>query len=180
VQLHNGSLYAIDMLTGLWQLSGDSAGHVAVVAGGHNVPTRYSSDFSVDTTAGYIYSGTWDHLQRTGLSGSVVYVWQLNGSGAPSKVDSIIAPAVGAVSDVKVSPDGKLLMFTTETGTGSGFYFYSLSNPASPTFLEYYQTGKEGIHTCKWATINGRLYAFGAKNPSNPELMILDVTALDR
>ena len=180
VQLYNASLYAIDMLTGLWQLSADSAGHLAVVAGGHNVPTRYSSDFSVDTTAGYIYSGTWDHLQRTGLSGSVVYVWQLNGSGAPSKVDSILAPAVGAVSDVKVSPDGKLLMFSTETGTGSGFYFYSLANPASPTFLEYYQTGKEGIHTCKWATINGRLYAFGAKNPSNPELMILDVTALDR
>ena len=41
-------------------------------------------------------------------------------------------------------------------------------------------TGSEGVHTAKWAVINGRLYAFGAKNPGNPALIILDVTALDQ
>ena len=181
VQLYQGSLYAVDMLSGLWQLSADTAGHLAVIAGGNNVTKRYSSDLSVDTIAGgYAYTGSWDHFQRTGLPGSVVYVWHLSGTGAPVLVDTILTPQVLAVSDVKVSPDGKLLMYSTETGSGSGFYFYSLANPAAPAFLEYYATGSEGIHTAKWAEINGRLYAFGAKNPSNPELIILDVTALDQ
>ncbi|HZH41382.1 MAG TPA: hypothetical protein VFD85_10240 [Gemmatimonadales bacterium] len=84
---------------------------------------------------------------------------------------------------MKVSPDGKLLMYTTEGGVNSGFYFYSLANPAAPSLVSYYQTGTEGVHTGKWAEINGRLYAFGAKNPGGPqgpELLILDATALDR
>jgi len=180
VQLYHGSLYAVDMLSGLWQLSADTAGHLAVVAGGDNVPARYSSDLSVDTIAGYAYTGSWDHYERTGRPGSVVSVWRLDGSGAPSLVDTLAIAQVGAISDVKVSPDGKLLMFSTETGPKSGFYFYSLADPAAPAFLEYYPSDINGIHTAKWAEINGRLYAFGAKNPSNPELIILDVTALDQ
>ncbi|HWZ28763.1 MAG TPA: Ig-like domain-containing protein [Gemmatimonadales bacterium] len=179
VELHNGTLYAVDMLSGLWKLSADSAGHLAVVSGGNNVPKRYSSDLSVDSAAGYVYTGSWDHSQRTGLPGSAVSVWSTS-SGTPVLVDTILTTQVGAVSDVKVSPDGKLLMYTTETGNNSGFYFYSLANPAAPTFVSYYGTGYEGIHTGKWAEINGRLYAFGAKNPSNPELIILDVTGLDQ
>jgi hypothetical protein len=179
IQRSGTSLYALDMLTGLWHLSTDSAGHLSIVAGGNNVPKRYSSDLAVDSAAGYAYTGTWDHLERTGLAGSVVYVWQLSG-GAPSLVDTILTTQVGAVSDVKVSPDGKLLAFTTESGPNSGFYFYSLADPAAPQFLDYYQTPTEGIHTVKWASINGRLYVFGAKNPSNPELIILDVTGLDQ
>lgn len=178
VELHGGSLYAIDMLSGLWRLSADTAGHLAVVAGGNNVPTRFSSDLSVDTLGQYAYTGTWDWGRRTGLPGSVVKVWSI--SGAPTLVDTILTTKVTAVSDVKVSPDGKLLLFSTEQGANSGFYFYSLANPAAPSFLAYYATGAEGIHTIKWATINGRLYAFGAKNPSNPELIILDATALDQ
>lgn len=179
VQWSNGTLYDIDMLQGLSKYSADTAGHLTLVAGGGNVPQRYSSDFSVDTLAPYAYSGSWDHFQRTGQPGSVVYVWHLSPSAAPTLVDTILTTQVAAISDVKVSPDGKLLMFSTETGPNSGFYFYSLANPAAPTFLDYYQTGTEGIHTAKWAEINGRLYAFGAKNPSNPELIILDVTSLD-
>lgn len=179
VEQHGGSLYAVDMLSGIWRLSTDTAGHLTVASGGNNVPARYSSDLSVDSAAGYVYTGTWDHSQRTGRTGSMVYVWSTPG-GVPTLVDSILTPLVGAVSDLKVSPDGKLLMFTTETGTNSGFYFYSLVNPAAPAFVSYYATGAEGIHTGKWAEINGRLYAFGAKNPSSPALIILDVTALDQ
>lgn len=182
VQLYNGSLYAIDMLSGLWRLSADTAGHLAVVSGGDNQTQRYSSDLSLDTAAAYAYTGTWDRIRRTGLAGSVVNVWDNSGS-TPTVVDVIQTSQVSNVSDVKVSPDAKLLMYTTEGGTNSGFYFYSLANPAAPAFLSYYATGSEGVHTGKWAVINGRLYAFGAKNPggpAGPELLILDVTALDR
>ena len=179
VQLYHGSLYAIDMMSGLTQLSTDSTGTMSHLAGSDNVEQRFSSDLSIDTVAGYAYTGSWDHQQRRGLPGSVVYVWSLSLSGAPSLVDTIMTTQVGAVSDVKVSPDGKLLMFTTENGANSGFYFYSLANPAAPSLVEYYQTGSEGVHTGKWAEIGGHLYAFGAKNPSNPTLIILDVTGLD-
>ncbi|HEX4632209.1 MAG TPA: hypothetical protein VH163_00135, partial [Gemmatimonadales bacterium] len=179
VQLYHRSLYAIDMLTGLSQLSADSTGHLARVAGGDNFPDRYSSDFSIDTLAPYAYSGSWEYAQRTGKSGSTVAVWKLDSAGAPSLLNTIPVSQVTAVSDVKVSPDGKLLMFSTEYGLNAGFYFYSLANPANPSLLEYYQTGQEGIHTAKWAQIGGHLYAFGAKNPSNPALIILDVTGLD-
>jgi hypothetical protein len=177
VQLYNGSLYAIDMLSGLWQLS-ESAGHLDVAGGGNNVPDRYSSDFSI--AAGYAYSGSWDHYRRTGLPGSAVSIWRLGVTGAPALVDTIAVDSVGAISDIKVSPDGKLLMFSTEAGPASGMYFYSLANPGTPAYLSRYLTGPEGVHTAKWGEIGGRLYAFGAKNPSNPALLILDVTNLDR
>jgi hypothetical protein len=180
IQAYNGSLYAMDMLSGLWQLSADTAGHLALISDGNNETDRYSSDLSVDTATGYVYTGSWDRIRRTGLPGSVVNVWT---SSATTPALAILTTQVSAVSDVKVSPDGKLLMYTTEGGSNSGFYFYSLANPAAPTFLSNYATGSEGVHTGKWATINGRLYAFGAKNPggsAGPELLILDVTALER
>jgi hypothetical protein len=82
------------------------------------------------------------------------------------------------VSDVEVSPDGKLLMFSTESGPNSGFWFYSLADPAAPTFLGKYLVSS-GVHTATFGTIGGRLYAFGAKNPSGAALIILDVTSLD-
>ena len=181
VQLYRGSLYGIDLLSGLWKLSADTAGHLAVVSGGNNVPARFSSDLSLDTATGYVYTGTWDRSRRTGLAGSLVNVWSLSG-GTPTLVDTILTTQVSNVSDVKVSPDGKLLMYTTEGGNNSGFYFYSLADPAVPIFASYYAIASEGIHTGKWAEINGRLYAFGAKNPglTSPALIILDVTALDQ
>ncbi len=42
VQLYNGSLYAIDMLSGLWQLN-TTKGKLSVAAGGNNESARYSS-----------------------------------------------------------------------------------------------------------------------------------------
>jgi hypothetical protein len=107
----------------------------------------------------------------------VVKVWQLSGTGAPSLVDSIIVNNVGTVSDVEVSADGSLLMISTEGGGNDGFQFYSLANPSSPSFLGQYLVGT-GIHTTTLGYIGGRVFAFGAKNPSSPELVVLDVTAL--
>lgn len=175
VQLYNGSLYSIDMVAGLSQLSADS-GTLAALAGGNNENARYSSDLWV--AGGYAYTGTWDHVRRTGLTGSLLKVWQLNGSGAPVAIDSITISGVGAVSDVEVSADGKLLMFSTENANG-GLYFYRLTDPAHPTFAAFYPVST-GLHTATFGYINGKVYAFAARNPSGPALMIWDVTTLDQ
>jgi hypothetical protein len=176
VQLYNGSLYAADMVSGLWQLS-TNLGTLAVASGGNNDSTRYTSDLWVAN--GYAYSGTWDHFQRTGKAGSLLKIWQLNGGGAPVALDSILVSSVGAVSDVEVSPDGKLLMFSAESGPNSGFWFYSLADPAHPAFVDKYLVSS-GVHTATFSTIGGHLYAFGAKNPSGAAMIILDVTSLDK
>src|SRR6267154_5352280 len=135
VQLDNGSLYAIDMLSGFWQLR-LSGGKLSVLAGGNNVPERYSSDLTVAN--GFAYTGTWGAGRTTGVVGNAVKVWKLDASGAPMLVDSIITPGILTVSDIKVSPDGKLLMFTAEYGPNAGFWFYSLAAPAKPTYVAQY------------------------------------------
>ena len=174
VHLYNGSLYAIDMLSGLWQLNANS-GALSIAGGGNNESARYSSDCWV--FGGYAYSGTWDWIRRTSQSGAMLKVWQLGGTGAPAPVDSIITPNISAVSDVEVSSNGKVVMFSAEGGTNSGLYFYSLTNPAHPTFLAYYPVSA-GLHTATFGYINGNVYAFAARNPGSPALMIWDVTSL--
>jgi len=174
VQLYNGSLYANDMLSGLWQLNALN-GALSVAAGGNNEPSRYSSDLWVH--GGYAYTGTWDHVRRTGATGSILKVWQLDGTGAPVAVDSILTSNVGAVSDVEVSSNGKLLIFSAEGGTNGGLHFYSLADPAHPV-LRGMQSVSGGVHTATLGYIGGRVYAFAAKNPSAPALLIFDVTSL--
>jgi hypothetical protein len=171
VQLVNGSVYASDMVHGFWQLS-SSAGDLAVAAGGNNVTERFTSDLWVHGS--HAYSGTWGFRSA---QGNVVKVWQLGGTGAPTLVDSIIVTNVGTVSDVEVSADGSLLMISTEGGGNDGFQFYSLANPSSPSFLGQYLVGT-GIHTTTLGYIGGRVFAFGAKDPGSPELVVLDVTGL--
>jgi hypothetical protein len=179
VQLSGGWLYAVDMLSGFWQL-GLSGGKLRMVSGGDNVPERYGSDLAVAN--GFAYTGTWGSGRKPFVVGNAVKVWRLDASGAPSLVDSIITAGIGTVSDVKVSPDGRLLMFSTENGPNGGFWFYSLANPAKPTYLANYLTANNarGVHTAKFAVIDGRLYAFGAEDPPVPALLILDVTDLAR
>ena len=177
VQLYQGSLYAIDMLSGFWQLH-DSAGILSVAAGGNNQTERYGSDLWVAN--GYAYTGTWGFGQRvSGVFGTAVKIWQLPAGGAPTLVDSIITANILTVSDVEVTDDNKLLMFSTEGGPNSGFWFYRLTDPAHPTFVAKYLVGT-GVHTATFSRINGKLYAFGAKDPVNPAQIILDVTALDQ
>jgi hypothetical protein len=176
VQLYHGSLYASDMVSGLWQLN-TASGALSVAAGGNNVPDRYGSDLWVAN--GYAYTGTWGFRSTYG---NAVKIWQLGAGGAPALVDSIVTPNIVTVSDIEVSDDGKLLMFSTENGPNSGFWFYRLDDPAHPTFIGNYLVGgvSTGIHTATISRINGRLYAFGAKDPSGAALIILDVTALDQ
>ena len=173
---YNGSLYASDMLSGLWQLS-TTGGQLAVTGGGNNVPERYGSDLWLAN--GYAYTGTW-YLRGT-QRGNAVKIWQLDGAGAPVLKDSIIVAGVTTISDIEVSADGKLLMFSTEGGPSSGFYFYSLANPAKPSFLATWNVSSntQGIHTATFGYINGRKYAFGARDPNATAMIILDVTSLD-
>src|SRR6185312_15695477 len=53
------------------------------VAGGNNVPDRFSSDLWV--YGGYAYTGTWGHNTRNGNIGNVVYIWSLGAAGAPTR-----------------------------------------------------------------------------------------------
>jgi hypothetical protein len=178
VQLYNGSLYAIDMLSGFWQL-GTTFGTLSVSGGGNNVPERFSSDLWLAN--GYAYTGTWGAFPRNGVPGNALKIWRLDAFGAASLVDSIVTTGITTVSDVEVSDDNKLLMFSTENGPNSGFWFYRLTDPAHPTLAgKYLVTGTIGIHTATFSRINGRLYAFGARDPGGAALIILDVTGLDQ
>jgi hypothetical protein len=172
VQLVGSSLYVTDMVHGFWQYSTTGAGDLAVAAGGNNVNERFTSDLWVHN--GYAYTGTWGFRAE---AGNALKVWHLGTTGDPVLVDSVITGNISTVSDVEVTADGKLLMFGAEGGSGNGFHFSSLVNPARPKFISTYEVAS-GIHTATFGYINGKVYAFGAKDPGSPKLVILDVTAL--
>ena len=172
-----GSLYAIDMLNGLYQLR-FAGGALSVVSGGGNVPERYSSDLWVNGE--YAYTGTWGVTPRNGAVGNAVKIWHLDQTGAPALVDSIITDSIATVSDVKGSADGRVLVFSAELGAHAGLYVYSLANPVHPSLVAK-AIVPVGFHTAKLAAIGGRQYVFAARNPGNPPtpaLVIYDVTDL--
>jgi hypothetical protein len=172
VQLYNGSLYAVDMVSGFWELS---TPNLAPMGGGNNVGARYGSDLWVAN--GYGYTGTWGYRAA---QGNTVNVWRLGTGGVPTLADSVKVTGIGTVSDLEVSDNGKVLMFSAENGPQQGVYYYSLANPARPTFLARSLVGSpsSGIHTASMATIGGRTYVFGARDPSGAALMIWDVTGV--
>jgi len=177
VMLVDGSLYATDMLSGLWQLA-PASGSLQVRGGGNNVPDRYGSDLWVAN--GYAYSGTWG--SRAGVLGDAVKIWKLGPTGAPSLQDSIVTPGFTTVSDVTASSDGRMLVFSAEFGPKAGLYFYSLAtDPGHPAFIAYYPVignSQNGIHTATIADFGGRRYVFAAQDPPSPAMLILDVTAI--
>ncbi len=169
VQLHNGSLYASDMLTGLWQLDPAT---LATRGGGRNVAERYTSDLWVAN--GHAYTGTWGNRAAVG---NALKVWRLQPGGAPALVDSVITAGIGTVSDVEVSPNGKLLLASSERGPAAGIQFHRLDDPARPRFLTQVSVAT-GVHTATFGEIGGRLYVFAARNPAGAALLIYDVTGM--
>lgn len=141
--------------------------------GGNNVAERYSSDLWV--AGGYAYTGTWNHAQRTAGVTGVIKVFQLDGAGTPTVVDSVKLTNVNTVSDLEVSPDGQWLVATAEGGAGQGLYVYSLANPAQPAQIAFAPVST-GLHTGSLSVIDGKLYAFTARNPGNPALLIFDLS----
>jgi hypothetical protein len=144
-----------------------------VLAGGNNVDDRYSSDLWVH--GAWAYTGTWGGAPRNGASGDVVKIWSLDAAGAPTLVDSLKVPAIGTVSDIQVSADGALLVFSAERGTNAGLYVYDLTNPRAPTFLDSALVAT-GLHTATVADIDGHRYVFAARNPQDPALIIYDIS----
>ena len=171
VMLHNGRLYASDMATGFWQLNPET---LQPVAGGNNVAERFGSDLWV--RGGFAYTGTWGN--RGGNRGDALKIWQLSSSGAPTLIDSIIVEGINTVSDVEVSDNGNLLVFSTEGQTDAGLYVYRLTDPRRPTRVGYANV-IQGIHTVSLGRIANKLYAFAARNPSSPALLIYDLSELD-
>jgi len=173
VQLAGTSLYATDMVSGLWQLS-LSGNTFQVSAGGNNVPDNWTSDLWIH--GGYAYTGTWG--TRNGHPGNALFIWRLDAGGAPVPADTIVTPGVATISDVEVSADGKLLMFSAENGPGAGIYFYDLTvSRSSPAFIARYATSSAGVHTATFAEVGGRRYVVAARN-SPLAAIILDVTAI--
>ena len=170
VMLAGNHLYAIDMLSGLWQLDPET---LDPVGGGNNVSERYSSDLWIH--GGYAYTGTWGN--RGGIRGDAVKIWQLSPTGAPTLVDSIKVDGITTVSDVQVSEDGSLLVFSAEGPTDAGLYVYRLTDPRNPVRVGY-DNVFQGIHTVTVARVGSRLYAFAARNPPTPALLIYDLTEL--
>jgi hypothetical protein len=142
--------------------------------GGNNASDRFSSDLWVH--GNYAYTGTWG--RRGANVGNVLNVWSLAAGGNPAFVRSVGVPNIGTVSDVQVSEDGQLLALSGERGTDGGIYLYSLTDPANPSFISSAVVGPAGVHTVTLADINGRRYAFAARNPGaqEPALLIYDVT----
>jgi hypothetical protein len=156
---------------------------LSVVSGGNNVSERYSSDLWVH--GNYAYTGTWGFRTQ---QGNVLKVWNLDASGAPSLVSSVTVSGIATVSDVQVSDDGQVLVLSGEKGgslgNSGGIYVYGLTDPAHPSLLGSASIEAGGAHTVTLSSIDGRLYAFAAKNPGftgnetddQPALMIYDLT----
>ena len=149
------------------------SGGLSVLGGGNNVAERFSSDLWVH--GNFAYTGTWGFRDE---DGNALNVWSLGAAGAPTLVGTVTVPGIGTVSDVQVSEDGQLLVLSGERGQNGGIFLYSLSNPAAPSFLGSALVGEAGIHTVTLSNINGRRYAFAARNPgsADPALLIYDVT----
>lgn len=172
MQYQGGDLFVSDMLSGFWRLR-YSGGAFTVVGGGNNVPERFTSDLWVQNSYGY--TGGWGN--RGAQPGNAVKVWNI-GANAPVLVDSVVTGGITTVSDVQVSADGKLLVFSAENGPNAGLHVYSLAgSPSHPVFLASYLVS-QGLHTATVETIGGRAYVFAARNPANPALMIFELTSL--
>lgn len=174
VMLANNRLYASDMTSGFWQLD---PGSLQPLGGGNNVTERYGSDLWVRGNVGY--SGTWGGSPRNGLRGNAVKIWHLSTSGAPAIADSIVIEGINTISDLEVSDNGRLLVFSVEGPTDAGLYVYDLTDPIKPVRVGYVNV-VQGLHTVSLGRVGVKLYAFAARNPASPALLIYDLSEYDR
>jgi len=77
---------------------------------------------------------------------------------------------------VQVSADGKMLVFSSEGGPEAGLYVYDITDPEKPVPIG--RSSPLSLHTATIADINGNRYVFAAKNPSNPAMVVFDITTL--
>src|SRR5690606_21330439 len=167
----NGTLYAADMVNGFFAI--DPVTMVPRHAT-PNVTSRFTSDLWVHGSVGY--SGTWS--SRGGNQGNVINIWTLGNDGVPTLAGDLVAGPVGTVSDLAVTPDGRVLVATTEGGD-AGLRLFTRADPLAPVLADFHGVG-QGLHTGEVAVINGRTYVFAARNPPSPALMIFDITEVGK
>ncbi|MEP6472387.1 MAG: hypothetical protein ABJC74_01635 [Gemmatimonadota bacterium] len=185
VQFHLGANYGVNVIAATVEGGADTVyfqetaiGSIASVAGGNNVRERYSSDLTIH--GDYAYTGSWNWFPRTAgvdTLGATISVFHLDASGAPTRGDSVVIRGTITLSDLQVSDDGQWLVASTEGGSQEGLYVYRLTDPAHPTFVARYFVSA-GLHTSTLASLNEKLYAFTAKNPGSPALMVFDLSQL--
>lgn len=171
VMLAGDRLWASDMVSGFWALHPST---LATLGGGGNVPERFGSDLWVHGS--YAYTGTWGGAPRSGNFGNMLKIWQVT-TGAPVLVETLIFPGVRTISDVEVSDDGAVLVVSAEGDAGAGLYAFRLTDPSRPELAGFTHVSS-GLHTASLARIDGRLYAFAARNPPSPALHVYDVSSV--
>lgn len=171
VQLRDGDLWAIDMLSGLWKLDPTT---LAPLAGGLNVEDHLSTELWVGRRM--IWTGTRGLLGRNPYRSGAVLIWDRSG-GAPVRTGSF-GTGSSRVSDLQATEDDRTLFVSTEAGVTPGIHVFRVDSATGShqplAFLRF----EEGIHTATLGTVGGRVLLFAAKNPPNPALVIYDVTDL--
>lgn len=183
VQYHVGPTYGLNTIGAAVEGTTDTVffqataiGSISSAAGGNNVNERFSSDLSVH--GDWAYTGTWNWGGRTpGVDtfGATIVVFHLDATGAPTRGDSVVIPNTTTLSDLQISDDGQWLVASVEGGSDDGLYVYDLTDHAHPAFKARYLVDT-GLHTSTLALIGGKLYAFTAKNPGSPALLVFNLS----
>ena len=149
----------------------DSSG-LLIVDGLGAVSSRYTAEVAVRGTTAY--TSTWG--RRGAMLGNAIYVWDVSGA-TPQLVDSALVEDAATLGDVQLSDDGALLMVATEFAPGR-IVLYSLADPRHPQRVSFFGSSNTtaGVHTAKFARVNGTLYAFLSIDPSPARLVIVDLS----
>ncbi|MEO5511511.1 MAG: Ig-like domain-containing protein [Longimicrobiales bacterium] len=146
---------------------------VLPVLGTGLVTERFTAEVAVGN--GFAYTTTWGTRLGTNR-GDAVKIWNVSGS-TPVLVDSLKLANTGTTSDVQISPDGTLLVVSTEGLSTGSIAIYSMATPAKPTLITRYQTTatQRGVHTVKLGVVNNKLYGFLNIDPT-AALVIVDLS----
>lgn len=134
----------------------------------------YTAEVAVRGTTAY--TSTWS---SGGAPGNQIVIWDVSGN-APQRAGTLtLEPSVTRTGDVNISDDGQLLMVATEP-VGS-IAVYSLANPRAPQLLARFTTPNlgKGVHTAKFARVNGVQYAFLSVDPGTnapARIVIVDMS----
>ncbi|HEY3934329.1 MAG TPA: hypothetical protein VGL65_06880 [Gemmatimonadales bacterium] len=155
------------MVSGFWALDPAT---LATKGGGNNLPPNFGFGSDLWVVGNVAYSGNWGNG-----TGAEIAIWSLDANGIPTLANTLIISRATTMSDVAVSPNGRMLVGTVEGGTRNGLYVWDRTDPIHPVQVAYYPVA-EGLHTAETKEVNGRTYVFAARDPSKQALMIFDIT----
>lgn len=170
VQFQNGSIYATDMLSGLYHFTFTGTGFVQAGGGTGEGTDHFFSDLSV--TDRYAYTGTWG--TRGANVGNLINVWRLDGEGRPERMRAFAVDDIGTVADLQVTADETALLVSAERGLDAGLHLFDVRDPERPARLALVRVA-QGVHTATLGVIDGTTYAFAARNAPSPALLIYEI-----